>query len=352
MPTVNEALFDASVKHQIYLQRLSSKTVREILETLVRSEQDILSKLANAEITDFSERRLKAMLAEIRILTKEAYAVLYDQLDGKLSSISQYESEFTANLIEKLIPVEITLVRPSVEILRAIIETKPLAGRFIGDEVKDLSADTVTRIEQALRIGMVEGETTPEIVRRIRGTKALNYKDGLLQRSRDDVERLVRTSVTHVTARARDELYQSNADLVKGWRFVATLDSRTSKICISLDGTAHNLNTGPMPPRHPNCRSTTSPILKSWQELGGEFAELPEATRASMDGQVPESLTYQQWLKKQPREFVEDVLGKTKAKLFLDGNLSVDKFFDFSGQELTLDALKKTEAKLFAKLQI
>ena len=39
MPTVNEALFDASVKHQIYLQRLSSKTVREILETLVRSEQ-------------------------------------------------------------------------------------------------------------------------------------------------------------------------------------------------------------------------------------------------------------------------------------------------------------------------
>jgi len=30
----------------------------------------------------------------------------------------------------------------------------------------------------------------------------------------------------------------------------------------------------------------------------------------------------------------------------------VDKFFDLSGQELTLDALKKTEAKLFAKLQI
>ena len=100
--------------------------------------------------------------------------------------------------------MEIKLEPPSGEILRAIIETKPLAGRFIADEVKDLSVDAVNRIEQALRIGMVEGETTPELVRRIRGTKALNYKDGMLPRSRDHVQRLVRTSSTHVTACDRD----------------------------------------------------------------------------------------------------------------------------------------------------
>lgn len=351
MQNINEALFHAGVQHQIYLQRYSTQVVRETLNILLDVEADIVTKLSRADLTDFSQQRLRAILTEIRKLNTEAYKALQSRLDNQLADAANYESDFNAKLIEKLLPVEITLIRPAIETLSALVTSKPMQGRFIADEVKDLDAASVKRIEQAIRIGIIEGETTPDIIRRIRGSKALNYKDGILQRSRDDVERLVRTSITHITARARDELYRANDSVVKAWRFTATLDRRTTVICASLDGQVFDLGTGPMPPRHPNCRSSSTPILKSWQELGIDAKEITESTRASMDGQMPETLTYQDWLKKQPQEVVEDVLGKTKAKLFNQGGLTLDRFVDFKGEVYTLDELRKHEKNAFAKLQ-
>lgn len=351
MQNVNDALFHAGVKHQIYLQRYSTQVVREIEELLNQGEIDIIAKLSRADLTDFSQRRLRMMLDEIFKLSKETYQVLNDRLNNKLSDTAHYEVEFNANLIEKLLPIEISLLRPAIETLAALVTSKPMQGRFIADEIKDLDSVRVRQIEQAIRIGIIEGETNADIIRRIRGSKTLNYKDGILQRSRDDVERLVRTSITHITARARDELYQANESVVKQWRFSATLDRRTTVICASLDGQVFDLGSGPMPPRHPNCRSSTTPILKSWQELGLNIKELPESTRASMDGRVPESTTYQDWLKKQPEAVVEEVLGKTKAKLFNEGGLTLDRFVDFKGEVYTLDELRKHESAAFAKLQ-
>lgn len=351
MQNINEALFHAGVQHQIYLQRYSTQVVREMQDLLNQSELDIIAKLSRADLTEFAQRRLRMMLDEVLKLSNETYKILQERLNNKLTETAYYESDFNANLIEKLLPVEITLIRPAIETLSALVTSKPMQGRFIADEVKDLDAASVKRIEQAIRIGVIEGETTPDIIRRIRGSKALNYKDGILQRSRDDVERLVRTSITHITARARDELYRANDSVVKAWRFTATLDRRTTVICASLDGQVFDLSTGPMPPRHPNCRSSSTPILKSWQELGIDAKELTESTRASMDGQVPETLTYQDWLKKQPQDVVEDVLGKTKAKLFNEGGLTLDRFVDFKGEVYTLDELRKHEKNAFAKLQ-
>jgi SPP1 gp7 family putative phage head morphogenesis protein len=46
----------------------------------------------------------------------------------------------------------------------------------------------------------------------------------------------------------------------KKYRYVATLDSRTSSICAALDGREFEYGKGPMPPQHFNCRSTTVPI--------------------------------------------------------------------------------------------
>ena len=221
MQNINEALFHAGVQHQIYLQRYSTQVVREMQDLLNQSELDIIAKLSRADLTEFAQRRLRIMLDDVLKLSNETYKILQERLNNKLTDTAHYESDFNANLIEKLLPVEITLIRPAIETLSALVTSKPMQGRFIADEVKDLDAASVKRIEQAIRIGVIEGETTPDIIRRIRGSKALNYKDGILQRSRDDVERLVRTSITHITARARDELYRANESVVKAWRFDA-----------------------------------------------------------------------------------------------------------------------------------
>jgi hypothetical protein len=60
-----------------------------------------------------------------------------------------------------------------------------------------------------------------------------------------------------------------------------------------------------------------------------------------MDGQVPASLTYPKWLKKQPKEIQDEVLGKSKAKLFRSGKLKITQFVDRRNRPLTLKELQK-----------
>src|SRR5690606_26281802 len=66
--------------------------------------------------------------------------------------------------------------------------------------------------------------------------------------------------------------------------------------CMSLDGKVFPINEGPRPPRHVACRCTMNVVLKSAQELGLNLREIPEGTRMSMDGQVPQSVIYNDWL--------------------------------------------------------
>ena len=153
---------------------------------------------------------------------------------------------------------------------------------------------------------------------------------------------------------------------------MATLDSRTSLRCASLDGQVFPIGTGPRPPQHPNCRSTITPVTKSWRELAkpgalkrgrgadnldalferrlkgkgftpDQIAGIKRATRASMTGQVPGKLTYARWLRRQPAAFQDDVLGPTRAALFRDGTLTLDRFVDDrTGRAFTLADLAIT----------
>jgi hypothetical protein len=91
--------------------------------------------------------------------------------------------------------------------------------------------------------------------------------------------------------------------------------------------------------------------LKSFKELGIDIPEFSEASRASMDGQVPAKITYGEWLKSKPASFQDDVLGKAKGKLFRSG-MSIDRFVNRAGEVLTLDDLRRKDAAMFAKAGI
>ena len=83
------------------------------------------------------------------------------------------------------------------------------------------------------------------------------------------------------------------------------------------------------------------PVTKSWKELGINLKEAPAGTRASMNGQVPATMTYNDWLKKQPVGFQDDILGKAKGQLYRKGGLPMDKFVDMkTGHEFTLKELR------------
>ena len=333
---------DGNIRHSHYLERYKSSQVRKIISLLNKVDKDLvkeLNKLYQIEergvLPSAKQKRLEQLIDQVNAAIMELTSSLYDKTREELEAFAEYEAEFQAKLMEAAIghgQPEISLTRPSVSQLHAVVTARPFQGALLKDWYASIGADTGRKIKMAINIGIAEGQTTDQIIRRIRGTRALSYEDGLLHATRRDVASVVRTAIAHTANFASEELYAANDDLVVGVRWVSTLDGRTTAICASRDGRVYPVNKGPRPPAHFNCRSTTVP------DLGDEI----EGSRASATGPVSAKLTYDEWLRKQSAGFQEEVLGVAKAKLFR-GGLKIEKFLDASGKEYTLSQLKRMD---------
>lgn len=346
-----QALIDAASRHAIYLGRYERGLVRRILRELGPAEARLVERLAarldrldaadRRQVTkpDWTTARLRALLEEIRAIAKLTRDTLAGKLGDELAKLSTYEAEFHRDALEAVTQVKLEVNKVDPHQLRAAVSKDPLDGKPIKGWIDKLASDQVTAIRRAVREGFLLGENTSDVVKRVKD-------DGIAAPMRN-LETLVRTAVAHTAAIAREKLYYDNADLIKGVRWVSTLDNRTSAVCMARDGKIYPPKKGPRPPAHPNCRSTTVPVLKTWAELGVEdMPEQPSGSRPAVDAkdkarQVSVATTYNDWLKTQPRWFVEDVLGKSKAKLYLDGKLPLDRFVDASGKEYTLGQLRQ-----------
>jgi hypothetical protein len=161
------------------------------------------------------------------------------------------------------------------------------------------------------------------------------------------------------------KVYQANKDVIKGVQAQVTLDHRTSAICMARSGFAWDLDGKPLPgtdtdedfpgppPWHPNCRSTLIPIVKSIgeivedpevdKEVAKVAEEVPKATQSSMDGQVAQVLTYEDWLKSKSEAFQKEVLGPGKWELWQKGQIGLKDLIDQRGRPIALEQLQRLE---------
>jgi SPP1 gp7 family putative phage head morphogenesis protein len=333
MATAGERLYDLDTRHQIGIARYSTATVRKMLALLGRTEADIVEQIEKLSWDDVSRnsskaQRLQRMLEAMKVTSREGALALGAALKTELQSFAAYEAEFQGKLLTE---VEIGIAaRPTAAELNAAVNARPFQGRLLKEWVSDLDAASFRRLRDAIRIGYVEGESVANVVKRVRGTAALGFKDGVMEISRRGAEALVRTAITHTANAAKEEFFKANPSTIRGVRWSSILDSRTTPVCRARDGKVYPVGEGPRPPAHIRCRSTTVAVLV------GESDAPPEET-------------YQGWLKRQPTAVQDDVLGKAKGQLFRKGGVDLDRFVDRSGKELTLDQLRKTEATAFEK---
>ncbi|MAM60852.1 minor capsid protein [Maritimibacter sp. UBA3975] len=348
MASVNEEILDELTRHQVYLQRLSANTVRKVIAALNRSDARLVERLLRDDITAMSRTRQEQLLRDLRRIVESAYTDATGALRIELDALGKYEAEYQLDMFRRVLPVRFETVTPAAEQILAAVSARPFQGKLLREVYSELEASAFRKVRDNIRAGIIEGRTTDQIVRDLRGTRTQGYRDGILYQNRRSTEAVVRTAVNHTANVAREYTYERNSDLVKGVRWNATLDSRTTLVCASRDGKVYDPGKGQRPPAHFNCRSSTSPVVKSWRELGLDADELPASTRASMNGQVPADLDYDGWLRRQPRAFQDEVLGEKKAALFRKG-VKVDRFVDRKGREFTLDELKRREREAWAE---
>lgn len=239
------------------------------------------------------------------------------------------------------------------EVADAIVAGTLIEGAVVSEWWRRQSNDFLDRFMDEIRTSMNNGESVTQAVTRIAGgTVAGEEVPGIMRTTKKKAGALVSTAINAVTTEARIRTFQENSDVVKGIQQVSTLDNKTSDICIAYSGQAWDVQTlRPLPgsslpfnggtPRHFNCRSTLVPVTKSFKELGIDAPELPVGTRASMDGQVPGDISFDQWLKGKSQSFQNSLLGPARARLWRDKKITLTQLVDMRGNPLTLDQLEE-----------
>ena len=415
MATANELLLSSSVRHMHHLEGYKRLLAQEAWVMLQESYRDAISRLAF--ITDASSapgRQLREVMTRQQVeqyvqWADQTLAQGYDEFERwfttEMQDFSQFEAQWQAASIRsaangRVMPedrgdvdiddipepsprgvvVALAVGAPTAQELWVAVSTRPFGGTTLEESFQKLDTDARNRYERAIRQSWIEGWTLQQTMQSLRGTARNNYRDGIAGQSQREQETFVRTGTNHVATTSRHLTYDQNEDIITGWRFVATLDGKTSLECQGLDGTRWALNEGPRPPRHPRCRSSDVCELKSWQELGFAIQEPEMGTRPAFapapsmglsarassaqvteqlrrqgyspdeirdikrrfSKQVPEKQTYGEFLRNQEAAFQDEVLrGKAKGKLFRDGKLPIDRFTDNMGRNRNLAELKR-----------
>ena len=379
---------EAILLNALNLERLKAGEVKAVVELLEKLAVDIEAAIKQVDPSGvgpstYRQRRMAALLQQINATTADYYGRVAKQHEKALKGIAAAEAKATVNAVNKaFVGVPLaglpTVAQLSVIASDTLIEGAPSKEWWAGQK-----SDLQTKFKNEIRQGMLLGESSDELVRRIRGTKANNFKDGILNVKKHQAEALVRTSVQAVSHAARMLTYNANDDLFKGYQWLSTLDGRTSDLCKARSGLTWDKDFNPVghdkeysaPPAHWNCRSAVVPWIKDWADLAktkqiadkvtkrlgkdgtldaffvqgliglgkskDEAAKILRKTQASMDGQVPADINFEQWLKTKGEGFQLEVLGPARYQLFKDGKISLLDLVDQSGNPITLQQLQK-----------
>ena len=394
-------------RNAIDLNRFSNSVAKRIVITYNDLILDAVDQLRRLDELDVSAKavRLQAILAQLK-----------ESLDGwagtstlaaaqELQGVAELQSQFVANELRRALPIDlreqVRSIQISPQFAQAVAVTDPTAlsvvalsddlqaavagarqtfqltatqgtmitlpnGKVLAKSFRGLAESQADLFAKTVRNGLLTGESTDKLARRLKGrlkfgdlgplsVRQLAQAGGELTTvANHQVMALVRTSINQVANASSQQVYEANQDVTKQYRYVATLDSRTSPICRALDGKEFDYGKGPTPPQHFNCRSTTVPVI-DYKGLGIEppppsDLKRPNTafgpSRSTRSDTVPSNQTYGEWLEKQPKAVKVDVLGASKVSFFesrvkkVGPTQAIRDFVSQDGSELTLDQLK------------
>lgn len=337
---INDELASEIISRELDLNRYDASLRKKVISLLKDLDADIQGKL-KGNISEWNRTRLNEQLRIMREAITDYYKQINTLTTEELTGVAVSEARFLQNAVNTLTNVDFFSSLPSANQLAVLAEQSAIQGAVTSAWWARQGADVYFRVATQIRMGYGSGEKIGTIAERVQQQMDIGKRNA---------EALVRTSVHTISSNARERMYEENSSVIKGKLYVAVLDNRTSLQCIAYDGSVYDMANKPIGkkslpyrelPAHWNCRSMYMPILKSFKEIGSDFPEMPKSTRSSMDGQVPEEMTFKDFLEKKGKAFQDEVLGKGKAQLWRDGKITLQQLLDQTGNPIPLKELDK-----------
>lgn len=317
-------LFDTVIRHQVFLQRYRGSIRNSFEDILNDAEADIARIIRDRMPSGASPENLvsvNSIISDAQSRRRDSWARVRQKVRDELRSLSSSEVEF----LKKTFGTLGLSTRGPSSVWRTVSQL-PFEGRTLSEWLRHIERDDLNRIAQAVKVGLVQGDSPTSTASRVVGTRRRSGRDGSTHITRRRMDGLLRTAIAHVSTQTQTLFLQENPSLADRERYTAILDSRTTPICRSLSGNIYPVGEGPHPPQHFGCRSRRVPFLSN---------------------RPPDEPSYQEWLARQSTMFQNETLGLTKARLFRRGGLTLDKFVNRKGDELTLAQLAQREEAAF-----
>lgn len=353
----SDILFSANNMNQLFVLQYSTGQYKQF-SALFEELEDYLILLVAENPDEFNTLAgTRRMIKRADDKIKELIGTQSDEFISAFPEFAEQQSEFAAMSLERAVANYNSSI-PSLGIIMKDVYRTPLVLNGVAFELDDyitgnngITNKTRENVNRALFSGYAEGRTTQEIITSIKGSKTV--KGAAIPKSKVNTERVVRTSLNHIATTSRQRTYKENRDLIVGYQWLSTLDSRTSAICRDRDLEIfyYKDDYNPLPPAHDFCRSTTQPELNNNNPLKTRKGSGTRASKGAEGGKpVKDNLSYYEWLKRQPAAFQDQALGKTKGLIFRNSGLSPEEFKKASvnqfGDPLTIEQLKATNKEI------
>lgn len=274
------------------LNNLPDKWVYDSLKETVKTVKDpakrrALLSVINSPAYAYRIRRFEELQKDIDRQTKNIAAFEQTVTRAHYISLAGFAFEHAVFDIQKGIGFSFPFSRMSESRVTQILK-RNWSGKLFSERIWDKEKNINATLKEELLTQFMTGRSYKKTAENIQNAMAVGAMEA---------RRLVRTESTYIANCAEMESYTACG--IKKFKFLATLDMRTSEICASMDGKTFDVDKAVpgtnVPPLHPWCRSTTVAVIDS-----AAASNLERRARDPKTGKtylVPEDMSYADWKK-------------------------------------------------------
>jgi SPP1 gp7 family putative phage head morphogenesis protein len=344
------------------LQGVANGLGEQIAESLEGSLDIVIGKIikraSQAEQTESVIRKkkyLEKQKAEIEKVLHEVYQDIGKTIKATAIEVALETPDILNSIANRTFKIKFAVPHLDKKTVTAWFESSQIEGLYFNEWLKKLKTNAVSRIIKESRTALILTGTKTDAVKNIQN--ALNV-------SKRSAAGLAQNQIYLMHNFAEFEEYKANSDIISKVKYVATLDRRTSPLCIQLDGQIFDFKDAPVPPLHWNCRSTLAPVFREKRVetiKGTRIARLDTEGRTvhHRDGTtstkyekmrpqtVSDKTTYSQWMNSLVNSsnsadvsFAKEALGPSRFNLVKYGKLKLESLY-YQGKLRSIRELRK-----------
>lgn len=274
-------------------QALKGKELEEfhwtVEEYIAKGKENAVDQAWMKEMLNASIRvrvsRLDALLVQMR---QHVEVLTAKKLEGTEKLLTEvYEDQYYRSIyeVQKGVGVGSTFSKLETKQVERLIQ-KPWAndGSNFSERIWKERTKLVNELQTTLTQGLIRGDAPRKMAQQI---------SERMDVSMTAASRLVQTESAFFAGQARKDSYKEMD--VEQYKYMATLDRKTSKICSEMDGKVFDLAEAMpgvnYPPLHVYCRSTTIP------HFDDNLVERVARGDGGESYDVPGKMTYSEWKK-------------------------------------------------------